>query len=179
MGRVLTSALLALTGAALLAAPAQAGLLAPTSKCTMQTRENAPIAVQEQAMRCLHGYARRQARRQKLDRLEKLDTSATRKSDDILRCNQFSHDACGRDFLYWLTNLGYVHGCWTAGENIAWGSGELGDARSIMRAWLHSPGHKANLLSGSFSHFGISLRIGDLGGVNQAHVWVAHFGDHC
>ena len=31
-------------------------------------------------------------------------------------------------------------------ENIAWGTGALGTVRAIMRAWLDSEGHRANLL---------------------------------
>ncbi len=35
---------------------------------------------------------------------------------------------------------------WSLGENIAWGSGQLATAAEIQRAWMESPGHKANIL---------------------------------
>lgn len=39
-----------------------------------------------------------------------------------------------------------------AGENIAWGQ-ETGSA--VLRAWLHSPGHRANIERGSYTHHGV------------------------
>jgi uncharacterized protein YkwD len=39
-----------------------------------------------------------------------------------------------------------------AGENIAWGQ-ETGSA--VLAAWLHSPGHRANIENGSFTHEGV------------------------
>ena len=131
-------------------------------------------------MGCLVNYARQQAGVGRLGDLPRLDGSADNKASDMLRCNQFSHEACGRDFMYWIRRAGYLSGsCWWVGENLAWGTGNLGSARSIMKAWLHSSEHRANLLSNNFSQFGISLRVGSLSGSSGAHVWVNHFGGHC
>jgi uncharacterized protein YkwD len=155
-------------------------LLAPVSACPGQNDPNAGIASQEAAMRCMHNYARKRAHRGRLNAAGKLSASAGNKARDILHCEDFSHSACGRDFLYWFEQLDYVRsGCWRAGENIALGSGELGSVRSIMRGWLHSPGHRANILTGAFDQFGVGLRVGDLDGAQGAHVWAAHFGNHC
>ena len=33
--------------------------------------------------------------------------AAAHKSADILRCDEFSHEACGRDFTYWIERFGY------------------------------------------------------------------------
>ena len=109
----------------------------------------------------------------------KLNNSADRKGEDILRCDSFSHYACGRDFTFWLRRVDFIGGCWTAGENIAWGSGDLGSARSVFRAWMHSSGHRENILAGDYSQLGVSLRIGTLEGTRGARVWVQHFGDRC
>ncbi len=43
-----------------------------------------------------------------------------------------------------------------AGENIAWGQ-ETGSA--VLRAWLDSPGHRANIERGSYTHHGVG-RVG-------------------
>jgi uncharacterized protein YkwD len=40
----------------------------------------------------------------------------------------------------------------TAGENIAAG---YGDPASVMSGWMNSPGHRANILNGSFGQVGI------------------------
>jgi hypothetical protein len=82
-----------------------------------------------------------------------------------------------REFTYWMEHFGYLgSSCARAGENIAWGSGPLGSVRSIFSAWIHSDGHRANILSGAFQDFGIGLRIGRLEGISGAHVWTQEFG---
>ena len=155
-------------------------LAAPTTDCVGADDPRASNTVQETAMYCLLNYARQTAGLPKLNDYRKLDGSAANKSADILRCNEFSHEACGRDFLYWFRRAGYLNArCWWAGENLAWGSGSLGSARSIMKAWLHSPSHRANMLSADYNETGISLRVGGLSGSSDAHVWVNHFGRHC
>lgn len=160
--------------------PALNRLAAPTTTCAGADDPTAAIAVQENAMECLVNFARRQAGLPGLDNSRKLDGSADNKAGDILRCDQFSHEACGRDFLFWFRRAGYLRNqCWYAGENLAWGTGELGSAREIMKAWLHSPSHRANLLGSEYSQFGISLRIGGLEGNPDAHIWVNHFGRRC
>ncbi len=50
--------------------------------------------------------------------------------------------------------------------------------RSIFRAWIHSPEHRANIL-GHYTQIGVGLRVGDLGGDREVHVWTQHFGSHC
>lgn len=155
-------------------------LAAPGNSCVGIDDPNAPVADQEAAMECMVNFARQEAGLPKLVDSRKLDGSADNKAADVLRCNQFSHEACGRDFLYWFRRAGYLSSrCWWAGENLAWGSGSLGSVRSVMKAWLHSPSHRANLLGAEYDDFGISLRAGALGGSSNAHLWVNHFGRHC
>ena len=151
-----------------------------TGSCGGADDASAPAGVQEQAMECLVNTARQSAGLGRLSDLRSLDNSADNKAADILRCNQFSHEACGRDFLYWFRRAGYTNArCWWAGENLAWGTGDLGSPRSIFNAWMHSPPHRANILSGQFDQFGVSLRVGGLSGNGDVHVWVNHFGHHC
>lgn len=154
-------------------------LIAPASACPNQADSEAPAAVQVQAMRCLTNFARERTGLHGIGAAPALDLSAAHKSADILRCDSFSHEACGRDFTYWMQRSGYLDGgCWRAGENIAWGTGELGSVRSIFRAWIHSPGHRENIL-GSYGQIGVGLRTGGLDGYSGAHVWTQEFGSHC
>jgi uncharacterized protein YkwD len=169
--------------AALVAGPAQARrlsvLVAPTSVCPNQTDLGDSPAVQERAMRCMTNFARQHDRLGQFGNATALDRSATRKTDDILRCDSFSHFACGRQFTYWMQRSGYLASrCWRAGENIAWGTESDGTVRSIFVAWLHSPEHRANLL-GRYSQIGIALSVGNLEGHRKAHVWTQDFGSHC
>ena len=102
-----------------------------------------------------------------------LARAAARKSLDILRCDEFSHEACGREFTYWIERFGYRF-C-SAGENIAFGTGAYATPLSIFRSWMHSSGHRRNIL-GAYDDIGIGLQIGELEGYDQAHVWTQQFG---
>jgi uncharacterized protein YkwD len=154
-------------------------LIAPASACAGQNDADAPIAAQEQTMRCLANYARDRIGMGSLGEAVDLDRSARDKSGDILRCDSFSHYACGRDFTYWMQRVGYTSAsCWRAGENIAWGTGNLGSPSEIFRAWMHSPEHRENIL-GDYSQIGIGLEVGGLAGHSDVHVWTQHFGSHC
>jgi uncharacterized protein YkwD len=154
-------------------------LIAPTAACVGQTDPQASAAAQEKAMLCLSNYAREHMRMGRLGDARDLDRSAHDKSHDILRCDSFSHYACGRPFTYWMRRVGYVPArCWRVGENIAWGIGSLADVRSIFRSWIHSPEHRRNIL-GRFSQIGIGLDVGNLDGRSGVHVWTQDFGSHC
>ena len=61
------------------------------------------------------------------------------------------------------------------GENLAWGVGSRGSARAIVRAWLASPGHRANLLRPGFRRIGIGTRVGSFLGHGGATVVTADF----
>jgi uncharacterized protein YkwD len=133
----------------------------------------APAATEERAMLCLVNRARGTHGLGPLAAVDSLTRAADRKSGDILRCGEFSHEACGREFTYWMSRFGY-HGC-DEGENIAWGSGSLGTPRSIFVAWMHSQGHRENIL-GPYQDTGIGLRTGSLEGFAAAQVWTEEFG---
>lgn len=165
---------------ALAVAPsAAAAPLAPASVCPAQTALGAPAAAQEEAMRCMTDYARQHLGLPALADAEELDVSAQGKSGDILRCDSFSHYACGREFTYWIEASGYLSAqCWRAGENLAWGTGAEGTVRSIFRAWMRSTAHRQNIL-GNFSQIGVDLQVGELAGRGGTRVWTQHFGSHC
>ena len=49
---------------------------------------------------------------------------------------------------------------WTIGENIGWGGGSLATPRSMVRGWMNSAGHRANILSRGFRMIGIGIANG-------------------
>jgi uncharacterized protein YkwD len=61
---------------------------------------------------------------------------------------------------------------WSVGENLAWGTGTLATPRAMVRAWMQSAEHRANLLDRHFADVGIgvapgapiALEPGELGG---------------
>ncbi|MFI5028909.1 MAG: CAP domain-containing protein [Solirubrobacterales bacterium] len=162
------------------AATGPADLIAPASACPEETgNAGAPAAPEEREMLCMTNFARRHAGLAALSEDERLDRSAERKSGDILRCQSFSHEACGRPSTYWMERVGYLPaGCWRAGENIAWGTGSFASVRSIFSAWINSRGHRENILGG-YRQTGIGLRVGELEGNRDAHVWTQQFGLRC
>jgi len=52
-----------------------------------------------------------------------------------------------------IEGAGYPGSTW--GENIASG---YGDAESVMRGWIHSPGHRANLVKPGYTVLGAGFR---------------------
>jgi Cysteine-rich secretory protein family len=46
------------------------------------------------------------------------------------------------------------------GENIGWGQASLATARSMVTAWMNSPGHRENLLSADYTQVGLGLALG-------------------
>ena len=49
---------------------------------------------------------------------------------------------------------------WSVGENLAWGSGNLATPRAMVRAWMQSAEHRANLLDRHFADIGIGVAAG-------------------
>lgn len=129
-------------------------------------------------MICMVNYARQKSGLKRYRKQRQLTWSAQRKSRDILRCG-FSHEACGRDFDFWIRKSGYLGaGGWRTGENIAWGSGSLGSVRSIFIAWMKSKGHREAILSSGFVDVGVGMAKGTFEGATDARIWVLHFGDN-
>ncbi len=155
------------------------GLIAPAANCPGQANLDAPVAAQEATMLCMVNFARAQVTLQPLATVDALESSARAKSEDVLRCDSFSHYACGREFDYWIRASGYLSTeCWRDGENLAFGSGAYGSVRSIFRAWMRSPEHRKNVL-GEYAETGIDLVTGTLEGFAGTKVWTQHFGLRC
>ena len=64
---------------------------------------------------------------------------------------------------------------WSLGENLAWGSGGAATPAQIVNAWMHSPGHRANILNGRFREIGIGVALGAPNGGGGA-TYVNEFG---
>ena len=80
--------------------------------------------------------------------------AAQKHSRDQARMHLMTHTgsdgtSCGER----LHREGYRWSTW--GENVAMG---YPTARSVVRAWMHSAGHRANILNPRFRHVGVGLR---------------------
>jgi len=101
----------------------------------------------------------------------RLAQAASLHSKDMVAQGYFSHvSLSGEDFVVRIKKAGYLRGsrAWTLGENLAWGSGSLASPAGIVKGWMESPGHKANILNNRFREIGIGLAFGvplpDVGG---------------
>lgn len=61
------------------------------------------------------------------------------------------------------------------GENLAWGTSGRAAARAIVRSWLASPGHRANLLRPGFRRIGVGAAFGTFAGRPGSTVVTADF----
>jgi uncharacterized protein YkwD len=93
----------------------------------------------------------------------RLSRAARRHARDMARRNYFSHNSLGgASFVDRIRRAGYLRRAraWTVGENLAWGTGRRASPRAILSGWMNSPGHRANILNGSFREIGIGLARG-------------------
>jgi uncharacterized protein YkwD len=90
----------------------------------------------------------------KLDR--KMQKAATRHVRDMVRHDYFAHQRPGGpDLTERLRRVGWHGSAW--GETIAYGCGSAGTPRATVRMWMHSPPHRAILLSGTYRHGGMGV----------------------
>jgi hypothetical protein len=100
-----------------------------------------------------------------------LSNSAQKKAQDMFANNYWAHNSpqglTPWDFFH---SVGYQYS--TAGENLA---KDFYDTDSMMKAWMNSPTHKANIVNNQYQEIGIGVVNGVLNGVKTTLV-VQHFG---
>lgn len=92
-----------------------------------------------------------------------LDDMASWLSNDMSVSHKFSHtDSLGRGLRGRLLAWSYSYS--VAGENIICGFPNSASAtyiaRSMVNAWMRSPGHRANILNGKFRETGVGCKWG-------------------
>lgn len=112
---------------------------------------------------CLHNQQRAAHGLPPLRWSSLLARAAEGHSRDMVANVFFSHDSPdGRSPGDRIDSVGYLpsDAAWAYGENIAWGSGPYSTPASIMRGWMESPGHRANILDRRFRDLGLGLVTG-------------------
>jgi uncharacterized protein YkwD len=184
MARLRTLALLACTGAALGTGSAEAAkdpyasLLAPPAACgTAAETLSLDRASAERTMLCLTNYARTQSGLEPLRANPLLAQAGQAKLTADLACGEFSHTPCGEPFRSVFAAYLRRASSYQIGENIAWGSGDYGTPRQTMNSWLHSAGHRKNILTPGFRELGIGYEPDEtFQGYPNATLWSQEFG---
>jgi uncharacterized protein YkwD len=152
---------------AVAAAPASAA-----SPCASGTSARATTLCLVNAERAAHGV-----RPLRLD--QRLSRAALRHSRDMVANRYFAHESrSGAGFSARIASTGWMRGRsrWNVGENLAWGSGALATPRAIVKAWMHSAGHRHNILQPRFHAIGIGIGAGAPAGNGSGRTYTTDFG---
>jgi uncharacterized protein YkwD len=100
-----------------------------------------------------------------------LSQSAVKKAEDMFTNNYWSHTSpSGTTPWDFFKSAGYQYSL--AGENLA---RDFYDTESLIKAWMNSPTHKANIINSKYQEIGIGVVNGTLNGIKTTLV-VQHFG---
>jgi uncharacterized protein YkwD len=165
--------LIAATATAAFAAPAPA--LAAGCANANSNPNDISAGAAEHATLCLLNNERRSRGIHPLRDNSRLDLASRRHAIDMAQRNYFEHG----DFVGRIRRAHYLKNArgWTVGENIAWGSWDYATPASIVDGWMHSPGHRANILNGRFREIGLGVARGaPVGGQEHGGTYVTDFG---
>ena len=152
---------LATAAALAIAAAGSAHAAGCANGAVMPSKANAPKV--RAATLCLLNRERRAHGLRPLHANTRLRRAAAAYAHRMVRGTFFSHDAPnGSTPLSRIRSTRYLVGArfWTIGENLAWGTGTLATPRATVRAWMHSPEHRANILNGAYREIGIGIALG-------------------
>jgi uncharacterized protein YkwD len=133
----------------------------------------------EHTVLCLLNRERTKRGLSKLRSNKRLAKAATKHSKDMVRRNFFSHNSPGgASPTSRVKGAGYLRGSsgFSVGENIAYGTGHYATPQSIVRSWMNSAGHKANILHRSFKEIGIGIALGAPGQGRRGATYTTNFG---
>jgi uncharacterized protein YkwD len=151
--------LLALTAAGAMALPVTSAIAADCPGADARpAADNLPQIAQTTL--CLLNHERTTAGLAPLAEQAQLTTASAAFSALMVEKRFFAHvSPDGTDLTDRLTASGYLGrpGSWMVGENIAWGESYLGSPTNIVRAWMNSPPHRANLLNAEFEEIGLGI----------------------
>ena len=93
----------------------------------------------------------------------KLRRAATRHSRDMVRRSYFAHVAPGgQTMIHRAKEVRYLtaRASWFLAENLAYGQGRLATPASIVKQWMNSPPHRANILDPRARDVGVGIALG-------------------
>jgi len=146
--------------AALLSTAAPAHAAAACANASIQPQAN-DAPQMSAAIVCLINATRMQDGLAPLHPSAVLNGTAMRHSRSMVAHDYFGHDTpSGSTPAQRMHAAGACALTCALGENIAWASGSYATPAAIVSAWMASPGHRANILDGSFRWEGIGVATG-------------------
>ena len=101
-----------------------------------------------------------------------LRNAARSHSADMLANHYFEHDSPSEA---WDVRIGHFVKSSMVGENVAWGTGSYGTPAGIVSQRMHSPTHRAIILTGGLHRIGVALLTGTFDGSAGAVMATADF----
>jgi uncharacterized protein YkwD len=101
-----------------------------------------------------------------------LRSAARAHSSDMLQNNYFDHNSPSEA---WDARIARYLKSPLVGEDIAWGQGSYGTPEGIVSQWMHSPTHRAIILTAGLHHIGLGLATGTYNGAQGAVMATADF----
>lgn len=138
-------------------------LIYPGDVITIPSADSSVLSYESEVVRLVN-IERRKNGLSPLSEDWQLSRVARYKSEDMRDRGYFSHTSptYGSPFDM-MKSFGISYR--SAGENIAKGQSS---PEAVVRAWMNSPGHRANILSKSFTHIGV-------GYAKSGHIWTQMF----
>jgi len=93
----------------------------------------------------------------------RLAKAALGHSKDMVAHRYFAHESrSGAPFTSRIARTGWTRSrrSYILGENIGWGTGDLATPHAMVRAWMHSAPHRANILERRYHVIGIGVAFG-------------------
>jgi uncharacterized protein YkwD len=110
---------------------------------------------------CLHNEQRAEHGLPALQYETRLETAAQRHAADMVERRFFAHETPeGLGPEARALNAGYPTGQYSSGENLAWGTGLEASPVEVVDGWMHSPGHRENILRDAFTQMGVGVKMG-------------------
>ncbi len=112
----------------------------------------------EITIRCLTNAVREKEGLAPLEFDERLARAAATRSNDMAEQDYFAHQGPdGGDVQRAVRRTGWIPSerSWLLGENIGWAPEGRATPADLMRSWLDSPTHRANILSQHFTQIGV------------------------
>jgi uncharacterized protein YkwD len=103
---------------------------------------------------------------------DQLRNAARFHSADMLARGYFEHDSANEA---WDVRVNRYVKAPMVGEDLAWGTGSYGTPEGIVSQWMHSPTHRAIILTAGLKRVGIGLVTGTFDGSAGAVMATADF----